>query len=165
MLRFSTPEIDAFWETACSAMGISPDSPHCASTFAEPRSPDRVADIDALAQLANENQKRGTAHLAVQFENDGIPMRNIGDYWIVVKCDGTPICVVQIIGIHITPCDQVDPVFAASEGEGDLSLAYWRDAHIPYFQSQCERWGMAWREDLAVVCESFIVVYRPDERA
>ena len=146
-------------------MGISSVKPHCASTFAEPRSPDRVAGIDALAQLAHENQKRGTAHLAVQFEHDSIPMRNIGDYWIILKCDGTPICVVQIIGIEITPFDQVGPVFAASEGEGDLSLSYWRDAHIPYYQSQCERWGIAWREDLAVVCESLIAVYRPDDLA
>ena len=52
MLQFETPEFDAFWRAACDALGIDTASSHCAGTFAEPRSSDRVASIDALAELA-----------------------------------------------------------------------------------------------------------------
>ncbi len=83
--------------------------------------------------------------------------------WIVLKCDGNPVCVVKIIGIDIMPFNQVNPVFAASEG--DLSLDFWRNGHREYFQKQCERWGVTWRESFPVVCGSFITVYRPGDSA
>ncbi|MBT4890371.1 MAG: ASCH domain-containing protein [Rhodospirillales bacterium] len=162
MRTIDTPEINVFWQDACTALEINIDSPHIACAFAEATSPDRVSAIDAIGELSLSNQKRGTAHLELQFKTDGIPMRNIGDYWIVLKCDGSPICVVKIIALDIVPFNQVGPVFAASEGEGDLSLDYWRNVHGRYFKAQCERWGKEWRDDFSVVCESFITVYRPD---
>jgi hypothetical protein len=60
-----------------------------------------------------------------------------------------------------TPFDQVAVEFAAPEGEGDLSVAHWRGAHINYFKSQCKRWGQEWRDDRPIVCESFELAYRP----
>jgi len=56
--------------------------------------------------------------------------------------------------------DQVSEAFAASEGEGDLSLAHWRDVHRAYYQKQCAAWGIDWREDLPVVCENFELSHR-----
>ena len=166
MLAYDTTEIAEFWRVAGSSLGLSDDSSRCAYTFAEPNDdPEVVAEIDALAELALAGQKRGTAHLEIQFDKDGIPMRKVGDYWIVLKCDGSPVCVVRIIGIEIVPFNQVGPVFAASEGEGDLSLDYWREGHRAYFEEQCERWGVSWRDDYPVVCESFIVVHRPGKLA
>jgi len=165
MLRFDTPLISSFWQSACADLGIPCDSHHCACTFAEPRNPVRIQAIDALSELALSGQKRGTAHLEMQFREDNIPMREIGDYWIVLKCDGTPMCVVRIIAIEIVPFNQVGPEFAASEGEGDLSRRYWREAHGAYFQAQCDRWGVTWRDDLLVVCENFLTVYRPGNSA
>ena len=162
MLTFDTPEISSFWKQACAAMGISDESPHCAHTFAEPnRSTDAKKWIDPIADNAVNRMKRGTAHLEMQFELDGIPMRDIGDYWIVLKCDGSPQCVVQIIAIETQPFNRVGPVFAASEGDDDLSLRYWRQGHKAQFLDQCDRWGVAWSEDYPVVCESFVTVYRP----
>ena len=68
-------------------------------------------------------------------------MRQVGDYWIVLKCDGSPQCVVQIIGIEILPFNKVGPIFAASEGDGDLSLRYWRQGHMAQFKDQCKAVG------------------------
>ena len=164
MLEFDTPEIDEFWEEACAYLGISENSRHCALTFAEPNRETDVAEwIDPIADNAVNRMKRGTAHLAMQFEKDDIPMRQVGDYWIVLKCDGSPQCVVQIIGIEILPFNKVGPIFAASEGDGDLSLRYWRQGHMAQFKDQCKRWDVAWCEDYPVVCESFITVYRPGD--
>ena len=161
MLRFDTDETRSFWQLACAANGIAPATTHHAGTFAEPRSDERVAFINELSVMASDARKRGTAHLRLQFEREEIPMRRPGDCWIVTTTAGKPLCVVRITNVAITPCKDVEPKFAASEGEGDLSVAHWRGAHLPYFKSQCQQWGEEWREDRLVVCENFELVYTP----
>lgn len=159
MLGFDTAEIDAFWSEACTDGGIDPTSRRCAYTFAEPGKRENDSDINELSDLAARGQKRGTTHLRIHFDQERIVMREPGDYWIVTKTTGEPMCLVRITNIDIRPFNQVELAFAASEGEGDLTLEYWRDGHSTYFQEQCERWGVEWREDLPVVCESFDLVY------
>jgi uncharacterized protein YhfF len=167
MIIHNSPEIDAFWKIACKALNIGENSRHYALPFAECDDSDEevIEIIDGIAELAVKSLKRGTCHQAMQFEKENIPMRQVGDHWIVVKMDGTPICVVKIIGINIVPFNQVGPEFAASEGPEDgliPSHENWSNAHRGYFQEQCERWNVPWREDTPVVCESFITVYSPD---
>ncbi|MBT4890369.1 MAG: ASCH domain-containing protein [Rhodospirillales bacterium] len=168
MIIHESPEIDAFWKAACAALNISETTRHYALPFCEHdenTKEDILEIIDDIGALAVSSLKRGTCHLAMQFEKEDVPMRNVDDYWIVVKTDGTPECVVKIIGINIVPFNLVGPEFAASEGpEGGLIPSHenWSNAHRGYFQEQCEGWGVAWREDHPVVCESFITVYSPD---
>ena len=168
MINHQSPEIDSFWKEACVALDISPDSRHHAMPFCEyDESMDKqmLEIIDDIGNLAVKSLKRGTCHQAMQFEKDSVPMRNVGDYWVVVTTDGAPVCVIKIIGINIAPFNQVGPEFAASEGpEGGLIPSHenWSNAHREYFQEQCERWGVAWHEDHPVVCESFITLYSPD---
>ena len=45
------------------------------------------------------------------------------------------------------------------EGEGDCSLAFWRQVHEAFFTEELARAGMAFRQDLPVVCEEFVKVY------
>lgn len=56
------------------------------------------------------------------------------------------------------PFKDVTADFAAAEGEGDGSLAFWRAAHAAYFTRECARLGRAFSEDMPVVCERFDVV-------
>ena len=44
------------------------------------------------------------------------------------------------------------------EGEGDGSLAYWRDAHWAFFSRECARIGRAPSEAMPVVCSVFEVL-------
>ena len=49
--------------------------------------------------------------------------------------------------------------FAAVEGEGDGSLAFWRQAHTAYFTRQCERAGRTFSGGMAVTYVRFRVVW------
>jgi uncharacterized protein YhfF len=57
-----------------------------------------------------------------------------------------------------TPFNQVDPQFTSDEGEGDRSLAYWRNAHWAFFESYCRKMGMTQSEEMPLVCERFRVI-------
>lgn len=162
-----SPEIEAFWAKACAALNIAPEARRFALPFVEVTDadgPEMLQVIDDIANLAVHGLKRGTCHLAMQFEHDNVPMRQVGDYWIVVKSDGTPVCVAQVIAINQLAFNRVGPVFAASEGPEDGGIpshARWYALHKEYFEEQCERWGVLFSEDHPVVCESFITIYSP----
>jgi len=45
--------------------------------------------------------------------------------------------------------------YAAVEGEGDGSLAFWRDGHWRFFTRECRRIGREPSADMPVVCARF----------
>jgi uncharacterized protein YhfF len=54
----------------------------------------------------------------------------------MVACDGagTPRAVIETVSLEPRAFEAVDAAFARLEGEGDLSLAWWREAHRAYFE-------------------------------
>jgi uncharacterized protein YhfF len=70
------------------------------------------------------------------------------------------VCVIETLGIQIVPFSKVDADFAATEGEGDGSLAHWQRAHTAFFGRECQRLGREFSLAAPVVCERFAVVYR-----
>ena len=158
MIHASSPEITELWECACTTSGIDAGAARHVYTFADP-SLARPGVIDEITRLACLGEKRGTAHLRSDFEVNAIPMRSAGDYWVVTDENLDPRCVVRITTVAVQPFVEVGADFAASEGEGDRSLAHWRGTHRGYFQRQCERWGLEWHDRLETVCERFELVY------
>jgi uncharacterized protein YhfF len=55
--------------------------------------------------------------------------------------------------------DGVDAVFAAEEGEGDLSLEYWRRVHRDYFAKEAEQHGFAFDDTSLICCERFTLLF------
>jgi len=76
-----------------------------------------------------------------------------GERWIVLDGRGDPRCVIETTEVTFRRYDEVDATFAYDEGEGDRSLAYWREAHRRYFG----RLGK-FREDMMLMCERFRLV-------
>jgi uncharacterized protein YhfF len=70
------------------------------------------------------------------------------------------VCVIETLDVQIVPFFQVDADFAATEGEGDGSLAYWQRAHTAFFGRECQRLGREFSPHVPVVCERFALVYR-----
>jgi uncharacterized protein YhfF len=76
-----------------------------------------------------------------------------GERWIVLDGRGEPRCVIESTEVSYCRYSEVDAAFAHDEGEGDRSLAYWREAHRRYFA----RLGR-FSEDMMLMCERFRLV-------
>lgn len=154
MIGHITAEIERFWRRAKQRYGIQEEMGFV-GTFADPRF---APYHDELLELVAQGLKRATAHLALDFDRNGIRLRRPGDYWIVLDTKNRPRYLIQIRNVETKPFNAVELDFAAREGEGDRSLAYWQRVHRDYFQKQCADWQVEWREDLPTVCEVFDVI-------
>ena len=76
-----------------------------------------------------------------------------GERWIVRDGRGEPRCVIETLEVSYRRYSEVDAAFAHDEGEGDRSLAYWRQAHREYFGRQGK-----FSEDMMLMCERFRLV-------
>jgi len=73
--------------------------------------------------------------------------------WVVLDGSGEPRCVIETLEVTYRRYNEVDAAFAHEEGEGDRSLAYWREAHRRYFERQGR-----FSEDMMLMCERFRLI-------
>ena len=102
---------------------------------------------DRLAALVLAGVKTGTCSAAVHG-----PDAQVGERQICLNSAGTPVCEIETVAMQTLPFSDVTPEMAALEGEGDLSYAYWRDAHEAYYRREG-----TWSPDMQVIFETFRV--------
>jgi len=73
---------------------------------------------------------------------------------------GEPLCIVETVEVTIRKYNEVDSDFARDEGEGDLSLTDWREAHRNYFSRVLPKIGKEFSEDMPLVCERLRVIHK-----
>lgn len=114
---------------------------------------------DVLAGLTLRGVKTATAsaHALYLLENEPLP--SVGDMSVVLDSRGEAVCVIRNTAVTVIPFDRVGEDHARREGEGDRSLAYWRQVHERFFRREYEQAGLPYAHDIAVVCEEFEVVY------
>jgi uncharacterized protein YhfF len=76
-----------------------------------------------------------------------------GECWVVLDGRREPRCVIESTEVTYRRFHEIDAGFAYDGGEGDRSLAYWRDAHRAYFG----RLGR-FSEEMMLMCERFRLV-------
>jgi uncharacterized protein YhfF len=116
---------------------------------------------DELASLVVAGKKRATTSLPVEYTSLGEPLPKKGDLSIILNGAGDPVAIIERTQVDVVPFARVTATFAAREGEGDGSLAYWRGAHKEYFALVCERLGGALDDATPVLCQSFEVLWPP----
>jgi uncharacterized protein YhfF len=109
---------------------------------------DGPALADELLELVLNGVKTATCSTEDE-PNTSTP----GELWIVLDGSGAPRCVIETLEVTYRRFGDVDAPFAYEEGEGDRSLAYWRDAHRRYFGRQGK-----FSEDMMLMCERFRLV-------
>ena len=109
---------------------------------------DNPALADELVELVVKGVKTATCSTEDE-PNTSTP----GERWVVLNGRGEPRCVIESVEITYRRFNDVDAAFAHDEGEGDRSLAYWRNAHRTYF-SRLGRFS----EDMMLMCERFRLI-------
>lgn len=120
---------------------------------------DNASDANELAELVLRGKKAATASLLWQYETGGKRAPQTGDLSVVTDWQTSPLCVIETSGVEVQAFEDVDDEFAAAEGEGDLSLEYWRRVHWAYFGRVCEQLAQDRSPTMPVVCERFRVVF------
>lgn len=115
---------------------------------------------DELAELVIMGRKKATCSLFCMYEITDEVLPKAGDYSIIPNAKGQPVCVIQDKSISIRAYKAIDEEIAFKEGEGDLTLTYWRKAHKDFWIKELSSVDLEFHEELKVVIEEFEVVYR-----
>lgn len=114
---------------------------------------------DELAVLVLDGRKRATTSLPIEFSASGEPLPQVGSVSIILDRRLRPVAIIERTRVDKVPFGEVDAAFAATEGEGDGSLAWWRAAHRRYFGDVCRRLGGHFDDGTPVLCQTFVLVW------
>jgi len=104
---------------------------------------------DELLELVLIGKKTATCWAA----NEGDKGVVVGKRWIVKDGQGRASAVLETVEVMRRRFGEVDAAFAHDEGEGDRTLADWREAHTDYFTRRSE-----FSPDMELYCERFRLV-------
>ena len=136
------------------------DSPYRSKSYVAEGWGDGPEMADELGALIVLGIKTATCSAVWAWEAEGNPVPKDGYITIALDGRGEPLCIVETYEITIRKYNEVDADFARAEGEGDLSLEYWREAHKRYFTRTLAKVGKEFSEEMPLVCERFRVIYK-----
>lgn len=118
---------------------------------------------DELAQLVLQGKKTATASAKIEYEweNEALPKAN-DRYDILLDGSGNPVAILMTTKVYVTTFCEVTTEHAYKEGEGDLSLEYWQQAHNDFWTNLFNNVynKSVDIENMEVVCEEFKVIYK-----
>lgn len=148
--------IQAYWQIFCTETGTDPQTPYGAFAFG-----DTEAMADELAQLVLEGKKTGTSSgyqlYFLSGETEVLPQ--VGQIDIILDGREHPIGVIQNVTVDVLPFKEVSEEQAHKEGEGDLTLDYWRRVHINFWKSYYQENDITFNDETPVVYEEFKLIY------
>lgn len=150
--------LEKYWQDFLATLPA--DSPYHGKPYFADAFGDSPALADELSALILSGIKTGTCSALWEWEAEGAPPPEVGFLCVVLSGAGKPLCVIETTEVTRRNFNEVDEDFARSEGEGDLSLAYWRNAHQSYFTRALPKIGKTFSEEMPLVCERFRVIYK-----
>ena len=150
--------IEAYWRSYVDTLPVNSsarDEQYVAEGWGD--SPEMA---DELGALIASGTKTAACSALWEYESEGEPLPKVGSKTIVLDGNGDPLCIVEMTEVEVVPYDRVAARFAYEEGEGDRSLAYWRDAHWRFFSRTLPNVGREPTTDMPLVCERFRVIYK-----
>lgn len=153
-----TPSIAAF--RARYRATLPADHPHHHAAISADVWGDTPELIDELASLILAGTKTASCGSVWELEAEGSAAPPPGTLTIVVDGRGTPLCIVETLEMAFRRFCDIDPEFAAAEGEGDRTLASWRAGHERFFTRTLPAIGRTFSDDMPLFCERFRVIFR-----
>ncbi|MDR0846711.1 MAG: ASCH domain-containing protein [Lactobacillales bacterium] len=107
-----------------------------------------------------EGKKTATSSLEILYKYDEVPEPYVGSYYVTLDDELNPVAITQTTEVRKYKFKDATPEIGLLEGEGDLTLSYWRRAHKNIFRKWLkEDYDYKFHDDLVVVTEIFKVVY------
>jgi uncharacterized protein YhfF len=150
--------IEEYWSAFLD--GQSSESPYHQKSYVAEAFGDGSALADELGRLVASGVKTGTCSALWEWQAEGNPIPEVGLVTIVLDGQGQPLCIIETTEVTQRRFDEVDADFARAEGEGDLSLQYWRDAHQNFFSRTLPKIGRQFSADMPLVCERFKLIHK-----
>lgn len=145
---------EELWSEFCRETNTDPETPYEAWAFG--------GAPEKLARLVIQGIKTATASAYDLYAlDDSEAMPKVGDYSVILNSREEGVCVIRTTKLSVVPFDRVGPDQAYMEGEGDRSLAYWRQVHEEFFREELEAYGLQFSKEMKVLCEEFRLVYLP----
>ena len=149
----SEASVAAFWEERrAEDATLPPQVPEAWPFGATP------AHADELLALVLTGIKTGTASAVWEYEDGDEPMPQGGELSIILDGSGEPRAVIRTTALEIVPFDRVSADHAHSEGEGDRTLASWREAHERYWRRYSGS-PRGFAPDMPILCERFELLW------
>ena len=114
---------------------------------------------DKLADLVKAGIKTATCSAYDLYEAEGEDLPQPGETSVILDSADEAVCIIRTTRVYVVPFDEVTAEHAFREGEGDRSLAYWREVHESFLKEELSSIGRTFDGNTRVVCEEFKVVY------
>lgn len=108
---------------------------------------------DKLFYLVKNGKKIATCYI---YNNEDLT--DINEYSVLVNQNGKKRLLLKTEKITIRSFKEVDDIHAKKEGEGDLSLKYWKEVHKDFFTKELKEKNLQFSEELLLVLEDFKVI-------
>lgn len=105
-----------------------------------------------LANLIKKGIKKASCGSFASYQQEESAPR-IGSYNIILDGQNVPVCVIRLVSLQLVRFCDINEEFARKEGEGDLSLEYWKKEHQRFFIREGH-----FSEDMELIAEEFEVV-------
>jgi len=149
----STAALSSYWtRVRASIPSLPAEVPEAWAFGATPE------HADGLLELVLAGTKTGTASSVWDYEASGEALPQVGDLSIILDGAGNPRAVIRTTSLRTVPFDEVDEEHAHAEGEGERTLAAWRDIHERFWRNHSDS-PRGWAPDMPVLCERFELVH------
>lgn len=151
------PSVHEMWNDYLASIGEGPGT--TSKSFTAWHFCNTQTAADELAELVLKGEKGATATAVWSLEADGDPFPQVGELSIITNWCGEAKCIIKTVLLETVPFHEVTEDFAASEGEGDKTLDYWKRVHREVFTQELTELGLKFSDNMPVLCETFEVVW------
>lgn len=148
-----TNEIKSFWDRFIKE---NPEleylKKHTINAWSFGNTPEMANDLLRLVLLG---KKVATCSLLRAYHDEPNAIPRVGLFSVICDGNNIPKCVVFYTDTFVCSFKDVTEKHAREEGEGDLTLEYWRKVHHDFFSAYGN-----FSEDENLICERFRVVYQ-----
>ena len=116
-------------------------------------------EADYLAELVLMGQKTATSSAFDLYAVGNEPLPKENELRVILDSKENAICIIETTKVEVIPFKEVSKDHAYKEGEGDKSLAYWRQVHEDFYTDCLGEAGLTFTPDSKVVLEEFRKIY------